>query len=159
MKKLSLLVSVYALSFTLGACSDEQETSKTEAQKTQAVVASAKISDSTTDRTADTIAKELGIDYDSGSLKKLQEQKVNLSKSLDEFSQSLKEMGDIYEQELDISQEKINKVAGQLGKLAKQAGEGARVLETTTQTLGQAIQQGFEEGYNKAKTAEQKQAK
>ncbi len=183
MKKLSLLVSAYALSFILSACSDEKpetSTEKTHSNTTSVAVTpkNKPVSNPVAELDVKPITATVEhpqvtqqtviqpVEQTKQSIQEttqaitnsLQQQKSELDQSLNELSQTLTQLTQDYDKEFKLSEDQVNKLAGQLGKLAKQAGEGARVLETTTQTLGQAIQQGFEEGYNKAKTAEQQQA-
>ncbi|MBS9778064.1 MAG: hypothetical protein KGV50_04795 [Gammaproteobacteria bacterium] len=81
----------------------------------------------------------------------LKQHKNEFDKSIKDISSTLTELSDTYESDLKVNEKQINELAGKLGKLAKQAGESARMLEKTTKTLGDAIQEGFNEGYNEKK--------
>lgn len=143
LNKLYILFSVCALSF-LSACTEEKQ-QNTQTGATTKVNTTQASGQSSLEQTTEAVTKTL------------QQQKSQLDQSINDINKTLTEMNSTYEKEFKVNQDQINQLAGQLGALARQAGEGARMLETTTQTLGQAIQQGFEEGYNKAKTAEQNQ--
>lgn len=76
-----------------------------------------------------------------------QQQQNQMNQALNELSQTLDDASESYEKNLNLSKENVNNLAEKLGNLAKQAGKSARTLEDTGKTLGNAIKNGFEQGY------------
>lgn len=142
MKKHQLAMLGCAL-IMISACSDEsKETSMNNApatqQPTQTITAqSNKITDA-----------KVMIEQTTNSVNQaIQQHKSQIDQSINDISKTLDHMSNTYENDIKVSDDDIQQLARQLGKLAKQAGEGVRTLEKTTQTLSEAIQQGFNDGY------------
>ncbi|PIE45733.1 MAG: hypothetical protein CSA44_01940 [Gammaproteobacteria bacterium] len=80
----------------------------------------------------------------------LKEQKSQFDQSIKQINESLNQLSSTYEKGYQVDETEIQGLADQLETLARQAGQGAKLLENTTKVLGEAIQKGFEEGYNQS---------
>lgn len=143
-----VVTTLFALSF-LSACSEESQSSGESNHASPAVAEKTLVQpqQQQTDQSIEATAKALA--------KMLKQQKDTFDTSLDELNHAIEEVSKDYDDNLDFSEKNINSLAEKLGKLARQAGEGAKKLEKTGKVLGDAIQKGFEEGYQQSPESKQ----
>lgn len=159
-------IVISLVSLSLLACEENIQQSKTE-QKTQQIkpIEKSVSGGDTTTRMAEPIGKKMNevtteavnqmanqanvlIDSTTESVNQALQQ-TQLDQTLNDISQKLTQIGNDLGNDLELKEDDINDLAEKLGQLARKAGKSAKTLEKTTQTIGEAIQKGFAEGYNK----------
>lgn len=150
-KPLPLLAIICALSLALSACSEDSKTDSASQASTAVAPTPNNLPAVPQDTSQNTLTDgQAIIEQTANSINQaIQHHTGEINQSLGELSQTLSKMSDTYENDYKVDENDISQLAKQLERLARQAGEGARTLEKTTKTIGEAIQKGFEEGYQK----------
>ncbi|MGY0399132.1 MAG: hypothetical protein ACWIPH_04190 [Ostreibacterium sp.] len=145
MKNQYLFISVIALSL-LSACSEEKDQTPTQHNKQKPPV----VTNNQSHQSEPVSQLQSSLEQTTQAIAKVfNQQKNDINQSINHISSTLNKINNTDQNELTINPDKINQLAKQLEQFAQQAGQSARILESTTIILGNAIQQGFKEGYKK----------